>query len=125
MVGLLQWWYGKGWLGQMAQAKARLGASLAFFSIGQLSLTLFAPFRQISAGSVKGSLAVHARAFFDTTISRVIGAIVRLFTILFGMIAIAIQAIIELTIVVFWVLLPLFTLLGVLLFTIGWMPSWI
>tara|TARA_B100001105_G_scaffold253641_1_gene247605 strand:- start:4444 stop:4827 length:384 start_codon:yes stop_codon:yes gene_type:complete len=124
MVGLLQWWYGRGWLGQLAQVKARLGATLAFFSISQLTLTLFAPFRQISAGRVKGSLAVHARAFFDMTISRVIGAIVRLFTIVFGLIVIATQAVIELVIVVFWLFVPLFPIIGLLLFAIGWVPAW-
>ena len=58
------------------------------------------------------------------TISRVIGAIVRLFTIVFGLIVIATQAVIELVIVVFWLFVPLFPIIGLLLFAIGWVPAW-
>lgn len=124
LVGLLQWWYGRGWIGQLTQAKERLLATLNFFSIDQLLLTLFAPFRQISAGSVRGSASVVMRAFFDKTISRVIGAIVRLFTILFGAVVLVIQAVVEGAIIVFWLLIPLFPLIGFILFAIGWVPAW-
>lgn len=124
LVGLLQWWYGRGWISQLVQAKQRLMATLDFFSVDQLLLTLFAPFRQISASNVHGSASVVLRAFFDKTISRLIGAFVRLWTILFGSALLVVQAVVELVIIVIWLLIPLFPIVGFILFAIGWVPSW-
>jgi len=125
LVGMISWWYGQGWRGQLARVRERLTATAGFFSIGQLFSTLFSPFRQISAGSVNGSLGAQLRAFSDKTISRVIGAFVRLFTILAGIIALIFQVIFEIIVLVLWLLLPLFPIAGMILFAIGWAPRWI
>ena len=123
-MGLLQWWYGQGWLSQLARVRGRLQSTVDLFSIPDLLRTYFAPFRQISAGYSNGSVGMQLRAFFDQTISRVIGSFVRGFTILVGIILIAIQCIWEAVIVVMWLLLPLLPVLGALGFAIGWVPEW-
>ena len=125
LVGIISLWYGRGLQGQIGRIRDRLTATAGYFSIGQLLSTLFAPFRQISAGSVNGPVGAQLRAFFDKTISRFIGAIVRSFTILAGLIVMAVQVLVEAIVLVIWVVLPLFPIAGLILFVIGWVPRWI
>jgi hypothetical protein len=124
LVGMISWWYGRGWQVQFGRVKARLVATIQFFSIGQLFATLFSPFRQISAGKTKGSLGTVMRAFVDQLISRVIGAFVRLFTIIAGIIVLFVQCVVEVIVLIFWLFLPLFPIAGLIMFAIGWVPSW-
>lgn len=125
LVGLISWWYGRGWMGQWKRIAHRFTLTLEFFSVGQLLKTLFSPFRQISATSGSdGSVGAELRAFGDKLISRVIGAFVRLFTILFGLVVITLQAIYELVIMVFWWFLPAFPVVGFIALAIGWVPTW-
>ena len=125
LVGIISWWYGRGWQGQFDRVKRRLLATADFFSIGQLLGTLFAPFRQISAGKTNGSFGTVMRAFVDQLISRIIGATVRSFTILAGIIALIFQFIVEVVVLIFWLLLPAFPVIGLIVFAIGWAPQWI
>lgn len=125
LVGLISWWYGRGWIGQSKRMAGRFAATLEFFSIGQLLLTLFSPFRQISASVAgDGSIGSAYRAFVDKLISRVIGAFVRFFTILFGLVIIALQAVYELVIMIAWWFLPLLPIIGFILLAVGWVPTW-
>ena len=124
LVGIISWWYGSGWKGQLQRIRDRLAATASYFSIGQLFATLFSPFRQISAGNVSGSAAVQLRAFFDKTLSRLIGAVVRLFTIVAGIMILLFQFIFECIIMVIWLILPLFPVIGMIIFVIGWAPKW-
>lgn len=123
-MGMITWWYGAGWRGQFRRISERLAATAEFFSIGQLFITLFAPFRQISAGRTNGSLAVQLRALFDQTISRVIGAIVRLMTIVAGVAVLVVQVVGEVLVLIVWLTLPLFPIAGLTLMAIGWVPTW-
>ena len=84
LVGLLSWWYGRGWQQRVDLVLEGLRRTGAAFSIGQLLKTLFAPFRQISAGIPNGSFAQQMRALFDQTISRFVGFMVRTITIIAG-----------------------------------------
>lgn len=103
----------------------RFSATLEFFSVGQLLSTLFSPFRQISAGSSgDGSIGSAFRDFVDQMISRVIGAFVRFFTIIFGLVVISLQAVYELIIMLFWWFLPLLPIVGFIMLAIGWVPVW-
>jgi hypothetical protein len=124
LVGIISWWYGSGWKGQLARIRDRLASTASFFSIGQLFATLFSPFRQISAGGTGGSIAVQMRAFFDKTLSRVIGAVVRLCTIFAGIIALVVQSVMELIVLIIWLILPAFPVVGLIMFVIGWAPKW-
>jgi len=124
LVGIISWWYGSGWKGQLRRVRDRLAATASYFSIGQLFATLFSPFRQISAGSVGGSAADQLRAFFDKTLSRLVGAVVRLFTILAGIVSLVFQSVFEAIILVIWLILPAFPVIGLIIFAIGWVPKW-
>lgn len=123
-VGMISWWYGRGWQVQFGRVTSRLVATVRFFSIGQLFATLFAPFRQISAGKTTGTLGGVMRGLVDQLISRVIGSIVRLFTIVAGSIVLIIQCVIEAIVLIFWLILPLFPVAGLIMFAIGWVPQW-
>jgi len=125
LVGLISWWYGRGWVGQWTRVARRFALTLEFFSIGQLMSTLFAPFRQISAGGGSdGSFGGAFRAFIDQLISRIIGSIVRFFTIVFGLIVIILQAVYEVIIMIAWWFLPILPIAGFILLAIGWVPTW-
>lgn len=123
LVGLISWWYGRGWVEQWRRSGDMLLRTLEFFSIGQLASTLFSPFRQISVGSSgNGSFSSAISAFFDKLISRIIGGFVRLFTILAGITIIFIQVVYVGLIMAFWWAVPLLPFAGVAAFLLGWMP---
>lgn len=125
LVGLITWWYGRGWVDQWKRIGVRFAATLEFFSIGQLAMTLFSPFRQISATSTSnGTVGAELRAFGDQLISRIIGGFVRFFTILFGLIVILLQAIYEVVIMIAWWFLPILPIAGAIMMAIGWVPTW-
>lgn len=123
-MGMISWWYGRGWRGQFGRVKDRLVQTADFFSIGQLARTFFSPFRQISAGGGGGSFGAAVRGFFDTLLSRIIGSIVRLFTIIIGIISLVIQSIYEAIIIVVWLFLPILPIVGLIMLAIGWVPKW-
>jgi len=105
--------------------KNRLASSADFFSIGLLITTIFAPFRQISAGRVNGPIGVQVRAFFDKLVSRFIGALVRLFMIFVGLFALFFQAVFGIVMIIAWPILPLMVVAGLILAVTGWVPQWV
>lgn len=121
---MLGWWYTEGWNSRIGRSKKSILDTSELFSIGQLAATLFSPFRQISAGKVRGPIGVQLRAFADQLISRVIGGIVRFFMIIFGVIAISANTLFQAVIIIFWLTMPLLIIVGLLLAVIGWVPSW-
>jgi hypothetical protein len=124
LVGILTWWYGDGWRQRLHMIQSRIMQSSDYFSIGLLLSTLFAPFRQISAEKVDGALAVQLRAMFDLLISRLVGGVVRIFMLLFGVIFIAVQIINGAIVLVAWLIIPLFPVIGLIMTVIGWTPVW-
>lgn len=124
LVGMLGWWYSGGWKHRVQAAGQGIKDVAAFFSVGQLLQTLFSPFRQISAGHVNGSIGAQLQALLDKTVSRVVGAIVRTITILAGIVVILAACVYQLIILVVWLLLPLFPIIGLILAVIGWVPKW-
>lgn len=109
---LLRWWYGDGLLVRLRLIANRLEGTMDYFSIGFLVKTLFAPFRQISAGRVDGPLGVQFRAMIDRLFSRVIGAFVRIIILLVGGVMIGVQALLGLLFVLVWLLVPLLPIVG-------------
>jgi len=71
-----------------------------------------------------GSMGGAWRAFVDQLISRTIGAFVRFFTILFGLLTIILQAVYELVVMIAWWFLPLLPIIGCIMLAIGWVPTW-
>lgn len=124
IAGILSWWYGPGWRERVVAMRESLASTMDYFSIGLLLKTLFSPFRQISAGQVRGPLAVQMRAFFDRLISRLIGAMVRTTIIIVGLVAIFFSMVIGVIGLVLWAFIPLLPIAGLVLWLIGWMP-WI
>lgn len=122
IAGMLSWWYGEGWRRRFSRLGEKLASTMDYFSIDLLLKTFFSPFRQISAGKVRGPLGVQMRAFFDRLISRVIGAMIRFIMIIVGSIAIMLHAILGLASVILWAFIPLLPIIGVMLFVTGWMP---
>lgn len=124
LVGILTWWYSGGWRQRAALMAERIAQTSDYFSIGLLLRTLFSPFRQISAGHIEGSWNVQLRALFDQLISRVIGAIVRTFMVLFGSVIICLQATFGAVVLVTWGLVPLLPVAGLIMMAVGWVPTW-
>ncbi len=124
IVWAFSWWYGAGWKARVAQLREQLVASYDYFSIGLLAKTLFAPFRQISAGKVNGPIGLKWRAFVDRLISRFIGAFVRLILIVVGSAWLFAQAAVGGLALVIWPLVPFAPLLGFIAMLSGWVPSW-
>lgn len=110
---LFQWWYGKGWVNEGVLQLNRLAKTADYFSFGTLLRTLFAPFRQIDAGSARGGLPVQLRAWFDRTLSRIVGASARLVLFVVGGLWWLLSAVLSVCWLVLWPLLPLAPLLGV------------
>lgn len=122
LVSLLSWWYSGGVRRMLSQVRVRFAGLLDYFSIDLLIRTLFAPFRQISAGSVNGPIGLQIRAFFDQLISRVIGSVVRTIVILVGCIAIILQGIVSAIYILLWLAMPLVPIVGLIMMLVGWIP---
>ena len=122
IMGLLSWWYGTGWRGRAVRLRDKLAGLVDYFSIDLLLRTFFSPFRQISAGKVNGSLGMQMRAFVDRLISRIIGAMIRLVMIIVGLFAIFFNVVIGGVLLLFWAIVPLLPLIGIMLTVTGWMP---
>lgn len=124
IVGLLSWWYGNGWMAEAKRVQERIASAADYFSIGLLAKTLFSPFRQISAGRVDGPIGVKWRAFVDRLISRCIGAIVRIFMIVIGIVWIVAVATIGGITLVAWLVVPVLPIVGLVMMLVGWVPPW-
>lgn len=122
IVGLFSWWYGAGWEACIRSVRERLAVAYDYFSIDLLLRTLVAPFRQISAGSVRGPLAVQMRALVDNLISRTIGAIVRLIVITIGSVTLVVIALFGALQIIIWPFVPALPLLCLSFALTGWVP---
>lgn len=122
IVGLLSWWYGAGWKQSALGVRDGLAGLYDYFSFDLLLKTLFLPFRQISAGQVRGSFEVQMHAWFDRLISRTIGAIVRSIVIVVGSVTMVIAAVIGILRITFWPLVPVLPVIGIILAASGWVP---
>ena len=125
LVGILSWWYTEGWQGRIRIVKERLAASADYFSIGLLITTLFAPFRQISAGRVDGPIGDQLRAFADRSISRFVGGVVRSAMVISGLVVMFVQTVFGALEIAIWPIIPLFPVIGLIMMVIGWVPRWI
>lgn len=122
LVALLSWWYSAGVIRMLHTIQTKFAGLLDYFSIDLLVRTLFAPFRQISAGSVNGPIGLQLRAFLDQLISRLIGGIVRSIVIVIGCIAVLLQAVVSGAFVVLWFTMPLLPIVGLVMMMVGWIP---
>lgn len=115
VVALFSWWYGTGWARAAKRVGGRMRLVLETFSVALLLRTLFDPFRQISAGQVRGSFDTQLRALGDRLFSRLFGAVVRSIFIFIGLMGALLAGIMGLVELVVWPLVPLFPIIGVAL----------
>ncbi len=113
---LLSWWYGLGWVKLMQKVTGRMHKVMAFFSVGMLLGSLFAPFRQISAGRpIQGTVQAQLAAWGDRLFSRLIGAVVRLMLVFAGLVSALIVGVIGVVLLVAWPFIPALPIIGVFL----------
>lgn len=122
IVGMLSWWYTAGWKQRAIAVKTHLIGQFDYFSIDLLIRTLFSPWKQISAGSVRGPVGVQLRAWFDGLISRIIGATVRTIMIIIGTIGMILGVLIGVVGIIIWPLIPITSLIGLTMMLVGWLP---
>lgn len=114
-ISFFKWWYSDGWRQRARLMMIKLEGVIDYFSIDLLLKTLFQPFRQDSTGKVDGSLDRKLRAFADNLISRVLGAIIRLVILLFGLVAIAFNTVVAIGALVVWAIVPVLPVVGIIL----------
>ena len=122
IVGLFSWWYGAGWVRCISAVRGGLASIYDYFSLDLLLRTLFSPFRQISAGGVRGPIGVQLRAMLDNLISRVIGAVVRTLVIIIGIITLLVSCLLGLLRIVAWPFIPLLPIVCIVFASLGWVP---
>lgn len=122
IVGIIGWWYGRGLRLQIERLLGRIMAVYDYFSIDLLLRTLFAPFRQISAGHVRGPLAVQLRALGDRLFSRLVGAVVRCIMIVVGTAACIVMLVVAVISMVAWLAAPVLPVIGLIISMTGWVP---
>ncbi|HUA13003.1 MAG TPA: hypothetical protein VL989_00670 [Candidatus Sulfotelmatobacter sp.] len=81
MARLLSWWYKNGWKQVALSFSPRLKNISNFFSVNQLTGTLFAPWRRIITYP-GASIGERFRAFGDNLFSRSIGFVIRLLVLI-------------------------------------------
>jgi hypothetical protein len=119
IVALFSWWYGAGWARAAGRVGSRMQIMLETFSVALLLRTLFDPFRQISAGQVRGSFDTQLRAMGDRAFSRVFGAVVRSIFIFIGVVGALGMGLFGLVVLIVWPIVPFLPLIGILLMTMG------
>lgn len=116
LFALVSWWYTAGWAGLTGGAVNRSSRLLETFSVSLLLGSLFDPFRQISAGQVRGGgFDAQLRAFGDRLFSRLFGAVVRSIFILIGLTASGAVIVGSLLLMLIWPLVPFFPFIGIAL----------
>lgn len=114
-IGLLKWWYGVGWQGVLNRQLLGLRVTADYFSIGLLLKTLFSPFRQIGSDETSREAGGKFNLFIDKLISRSIGAVVRLMTIIGGTVCLLFRLIFGIICLAIWPMLPLSPVFGLIL----------
>ena len=115
VLDMLAWWYTTAWIAVLHAVYQRTVSVFETFSVVLLAKTLFAPFRQIDAGSVRGPIDVQLRAWFDRTFSRFFGAGIRTVMIVAGCISAIATFLAGIIWAAVWLVLPFLPLFGLIL----------
>lgn len=107
MLTYFSWWYGEGLVKFWQGIEVVTARIFAFFSIKDLSKTLFNPWKRDSFSVENASLDVRLRLWLDNMISRLIGAIMRSFIIILGLAATILFFSLALIVFVVWLGLPI------------------
>lgn len=115
LVDLISWWYFRGWGIYFADLKRKLSDTVDTFSIGEMFLTLFKPYKQIAASSA----GTGGSEVVDKLISRLVGFFARLTIIIAGTAALILEAVFGLLLAVIWPVAPVLPIIGVVLMIVG------
>lgn len=104
----LSWWYSAGWIDIGRKLKSELASLWSSFSVGLLFKTLFQPWRQVvSYGSAGANIGERFQAVIANFVSRIVGLVMRLFTLLAALVVTVLFAAIGFILLLAWPLLPL------------------
>ncbi len=113
-ISIIQWWYTRGWKITSSKLSDCFKNAADFFSIRLLVGNMFAPFRQISAGETSTS-NMWLSVILDKLLSRVVGAFIRFFLLIAGVVTIIFQAVGGILLVLLWPLIPFAPLVCIIL----------
>lgn len=115
IVLLGQWWYGRGWLEQWQKIITRTKSIGSAYSGVTLLKTLFSPWKRITAlEPANPTIQQRFQMLIDNLISRVVGAIVRFFTLLAALVSLVVTFAFSVALAVFWPLIPILSLIAIL-----------
>ena len=115
-LSLIKWWYFEGWKTFFRLLMQKISDRADYFSFGTIFKTFFSPFRQIDTGeATTPGLSGRFSAWLGRLISRIIGAIVRFFIAIAGLLIIFFEFIFGLFIGIIWPFIPLFPVVFVIL----------
>lgn len=111
IVGFIQWWYGHGWLDLARRVQLRVSEVFRAFSVVQILQTLFAPWKQIiSYKDPNATIADKFRGLIDNLVSRSIGFVVRIFTLIAAIFVAVLTVLFGIGLVIVWPVLPLMSI---------------
>jgi hypothetical protein len=114
LFSMLSWWYTAGWSALATRIGHRINTVMESFSVSLLMGSLFEPFRQISAGQVRGGgFDVQLRAFGDRLFSRLFGAVIRSLFIGMGLVGAFLTAIVGMVQLAVWPFVPFLPFIGI------------
>lgn len=106
MITYFSWWYYDEPMYLWRSVKIITKKFLSSFSVAVLLRTLFDPWKKDVVYLENASLDAQLKAFADNVFSRCIGFVVRLFTIIIGLVLTGIVFVLLLTGFLVWLMLP-------------------
>lgn len=110
MATYISWWYGEGLLGFWQGILIMTEKIYSFFSVRTLVRTLFDPWKRDNYSVENASLQTRTKVLLDNIVSRLVGFIIRLMTVLIGLSITTLFFAILMIILLVWILLPLVVL---------------
>jgi hypothetical protein len=115
IVLALQWWYGPGWLQQWRKIISRTRSVGGAYSGKTLLRTLFSPWKRITALSAPNpTIQQRFQALIDNLVSRLVGAIVRFFTLLAALVSLIVTITLSTALAVLWPLIPVLSVAAII-----------
>lgn len=110
MFTYLSWWYGQEPVILWQATEVITKKIYSSFSVSLLFRTLFDPWKRDIVGTNNPSLREALQILMSNMISRLVGFIIRLFTIFTGLLITMICFLAVLTVLVIWLLVPILTI---------------
>jgi len=110
MITYFSWWYGQGMVDFYQAILVMTGKIYAYFSVTTLVRTLFDPWKRDNYSVENASLQTRLKIALDNLLSRLIGFVIRIFTMLFGFFVTAAFFLFTMLILLLWLMLPVVVL---------------